>query len=94
MTLTFDRGDSQRLSMSFIGIDDVAADPSAIVAIITEPDGVIVTYVYDTDIELVKDSVGHYHVDYTFTKKGRHQVRFEGVGGVTTAEQTDVYIRA
>jgi hypothetical protein len=94
MTLTFDRGDAQRLSMTFLGIDDIAADPSSITVIITEPDGEVVSYDYGVDAELIKESVGNYYVDYTFTKKGRHQVRFEGVGGVTSAEQTDVYIRA
>lgn len=94
MTLTFDRGDAQRLSMTFLNIDNVAADPSSITATITEPDGVVITYNYGVDTELIKDSVGNYHVDYTFTKSGRHQVRFEGVGTVTSAEQTDVYIRA
>lgn len=93
-TATYDRGDNRRLSIVFTDFADVESDPDAVTAIITEPDGVANTFVYLSDTELAKDSTGNYHIDYLFTKAGRHQVRFEGVGTITSAEQTDVYIRA
>lgn len=87
-TATYDKGDNRRLSIVFTDFNDLAASPTTVTAIITEPDGVQVNPV------VVNDGVGLYHADFTFTKAGRHKVRFEGVGALVSAEQTDVYIRA
>ena len=93
-TQSYDIGDNRRFSVNFTDIDADDADPTVATIIIKQPDGVDITYVYDTDVELVKDSVGNYHADFTFTQSGRHQVRFTGTGALTSAEQIDVYIRA
>lgn len=87
-TAVYDKGDNRRLSITFTDFNDTLADPTTVTAIITEPDGTVV------NPAVVNDGVGLYHADFTFTKQGRHLVRFEGTGAVVSAEQTDVYIRA
>lgn len=93
MTDSYDIGDSRRFNVAFTDVNNVAADPTNVTFKIVEPDGIETIYDYGTDAELVKDSVGNYHVDWVFTKAGRHIIRFEGVGGLTSSEQTEVYIR-
>lgn len=93
MTDSYDIGDSRRFSVAFTDINGAAADPSAIAFKMVEPDGTETSYVYGTDSELVKDSLGNYHVDWVFSKAGRHIIRFEGTGAVTAAEQDEVYVR-
>lgn len=94
MTDSFDIGDNKRFSITFTDIVGAAADPTAITAVITEPDGVVTTYVYGTDAELVKDSVGVYYVDWTFAKKGRHKIKISGTGAVVSAEQVEIWVRS
>ena len=87
-TATYDIGDRRRLSISFTDFADAPADPTTVICKVTEPDGVV------ANPTVSNSAVGEYYADHTFTKAGRHQVRFEGTGAVVSAEQTDVYIRA
>jgi hypothetical protein len=93
MTLSYNIGDAPRLAVAFTNYADVAADPTAIVFTCLEPDGVEVVFTHGTDAELVKDSVGNYHVDYTITKQGRHNFKFVGTGAVVSTQQSDFYAR-
>lgn len=93
-TECYDIGDNRRFTVMFTDIDGAPADPTNIEAVIKQPDGVDVAYEFGVDTELAKDDVGIYHIDFTFTQLGRHKVRFEGTGNVTSAQQIDVYIRA
>lgn len=94
MTTAYDIGDAPRLSISFTDYADVSADPTAVTFAMTEPDGSVVQYDYLTNAELVKDSVGNYHVDYLLSKSGRHTFKFTGTGAVNSAESADLYVRA
>jgi hypothetical protein len=93
MTTSYDIGDKKRFSAAFTDINDAAADPTTVTVRIREPDGTVTAYIYGTDVEVVKSAVGNYYVDVTFDQSGRHQVRWEGVGALVTAEQTEVYVR-
>ena len=93
-TSAIDLNDAKRFSITFLDISNAAVDPSIITASIKEPDGVVAAYTYATDAELVKDSTGNYHVDYTFTKTGRHRVTMAGTGNATNSETVDVWVRA
>lgn len=94
MTDSFDIGDRKRFSITFTDITAAPADPTIVTAFITEPDGVVTAYVYLTDAELVKDSTGVYHVDWTFAKAGRHKIKLSGEGSLVSAEQVEVWVRA
>jgi len=93
MTTSYDIGDGRRFTATYTDIDGAAADPTTVTVRIREPDGTVTAYVYGTDAEVVKSTTGVYYVDWTFNQTGRHQVRWEGAGDVTTAQQTEVYVR-
>lgn len=72
-------GDLIRMSAAFTDIDDVAQDPAGVEFKIRAPGGGVTTYIYDDHVELVKDEVGNYHVDYLLSAPGRYRYRFAGV---------------
>lgn len=55
-------------------------DPSALTFKLITPNGSMVTYVYLTNPQLVRDSLGTFHVDYKTTIAGVFQYRFESTG--------------
>jgi hypothetical protein len=67
-------------------VTEAAADPSSLVAIVRNPAGTETTYTYGSAVEVVKDSVGNYHIDVTVplsnssTAVGRWYVRWIGYG--------------
>lgn len=93
-TTAYDIGDMKRCSVAITSIAGVAADPTAVVLIIREPDGTEVTKNYPTPADLTKDSTGNYHYDYTITKAGRHVERWVGTGSVVVAERVEFWARA
>lgn len=93
MTQSYDIGDAPRLAVAFTDYADVEADPTVISFVMTEPDGVITTFIYLTDVELVKDSTGNYHLDYPITKAGRHLFKFVGTGAVVSTQTSEFYAR-
>lgn len=67
--------------------DDVLADPDTVSVIVLAPDGTETTYVYDTDSEVVRDSLGVYHIDIDVTQGGRWYHRWIATGDGQAAEQ-------
>lgn len=82
---THDIGDLVPLRAAFTNAAGAAADPTNVTFKIRKPDGTTTTYVHGTDSELVKDSVGNYHVDFPVTLAGFYEWRYEGTGTVTAA---------
>lgn len=83
----FQVGDKVRLSAAFSDINEAAADPGGVLCKVREPDGTVTTYIYGTDADLVKDSTGHYHLDFLTTQSGRHRYGFYGItSGQAVAE--------
>ena len=93
-TTVYDIGDLRRLQATFKNSAGAAADPTAITFFMREPDGVLTTYVYLTNAQLVKSATGIYYVDWTFAKAGRHGMRWEGTGALVSSEQSDFWARA
>lgn len=83
----YDVKDRVRLSGSFTDPDGVAYDPSGVVVRVRAPGGVRV-YTYGDDVELVKDDVGEYHLDFYIDRSGTHWYRFEATGGGVTASES------
>lgn len=93
MTQSYDIGDKPRFSVAFADFANAAADPTTVTFVCTQPDGMLITYVYSTDSELAKDSTGNYHVDYAITQAGRHSFKFVGAGAVVSTQQSEFYAR-
>jgi hypothetical protein len=53
-------------------INDPLVDPSALSIRIDKPDGTSETFVYGTDAEVVRDTLGKYHCDYIPEMEGTH----------------------
>jgi len=73
-------GDVVRMTLTVKS--DLAAliDPSALTFRLIAPDGPLVTYVYLTNPQLVRDGLGTFHVDYKPTLAGVFLYRFESTG--------------
>lgn len=94
--MLIDVGDRVRSSVVFT--DDatpaVITDPTAVEVTIDPPGVGTVTYVYGVDVEVVKDGVGEYHVDFDITVNGRWWVQWTGTGAVTAADTTNFLANA
>lgn len=74
-----------RCSSEFTDLLGVFQDPSNVFCIIRIPAGTQTTYHYGVDAALVKDSVGHYHLDVDASTVGQHVYRFYSTGTGQTA---------
>jgi hypothetical protein len=89
---SYDVGDLVRLSATF-EVSDVATNPTATTFKIKVPSGTVTTYVYGTDAQLVRDSTGHFHVDWSVTESGPHYWRMAGTGSAQAAEESAFFVR-
>lgn len=83
--MSFDLGDLVRCAGAFTTAAGVAVDPSVVTFTWRGPSGVIASYVYGVDAQLIKDATGNYHVDLSATAAGTWQYRFIGSGAVGQA---------
>lgn len=81
-----------KLSANFksAGVD---VDPGTVQLIVKSPLGVTTTFLYGTDAELVKDSIGDYSLLYTPTSEGRYSYRFLATGSYAGANESFFDIR-
>jgi hypothetical protein len=64
------------------------ADPTAVVFRLYIPGNTVVVYTYGVNAQLVRDSTGVYHVDYTTSHyPGDWVVRWEGTGACEAATE-------
>lgn len=91
-TATYNIGDLHQSLIAFTDLDNVAADPTTVTFSWLKPDGTTVAYIYGTDAELVKDSVGNYHVNITYDQKGRQTLKWTATGTVELVEQIETYV--
>jgi len=76
----FDIGDLMRITGIFADAFGGFIDPAAVNVTITTPAGVVTTKVYLVDIDLIRDSAGHYHVDISLTAAGVWTYRWFSTG--------------
>lgn len=93
MPNSYDIGDVVRCASTFTNADDVAVDPVTVRFKVFKPDGTWTTYVYGTDVGLIKDSTGHYHYDVEPEIEGVWVYRFEGVGSYKGAGESTFITR-
>lgn len=75
-----DVGDVVVISVNIKNLSNNDIDPTTLTFRLKNPNGAVIQYVYGTDAELVKDSTGNYHVDYTTVRRGIHHYRFFSTG--------------
>src|SRR5574343_513134 len=78
-------GQLVRCSVAFVNGAGAAADPTTTSFRFRTPAGVLTTYTYPADAQLVKDSTGAYHVDVTAAAAGVWSWEFTGTGSVTAS---------
>jgi hypothetical protein len=89
---TYDIGDLPRLTTTF-KVGGVLTDPSAITFAVKRPDDTLTTYTYGVGGQIVKDSVGTYHVDLSLDQRGLWHYRWTGTGSAEGAEEGRFYVR-
>jgi uncharacterized protein YfaS (alpha-2-macroglobulin family) len=82
----YKKGQKVRCSVNF-KVADVLTDPTTVTFKSKKPSGTITPLVYLTDVAVVKDAVGQYHVDVTTDEKGEWNFRFEGTGTCVAVEE-------
>lgn len=88
----YDVGDLVHITADFTNQAGSPTDPTAVICKIKTPGGTVTTYTYGTDPEIVKDSVGSYHLDHIATQEGTYKYRWEGTGAVQAAEDGRFYV--
>lgn len=76
----YDVGDLVTVSAAFTDVNGDPADPAAVSLAFEDPAGTVTTYVFGTDPEVVKDSVGNYHVDIDADSAGDWHYRWIATG--------------
>lgn len=74
-----------RIPVNYQDADGADADPTTVTFKLYSPSGDTTTYVYNTDAELQKGSVGDYFVDVTPTEAGRWFYRWISTGTNTAS---------
>jgi hypothetical protein len=83
-------GDTVRLTAEFRNSAGTLTNPTAVTLRIRPKGGTPVVYVYGVGVEVVRDSTGLYHMDYTVPNLGRFvafDYRWEGTGTVAAVEE-------
>lgn len=94
---TITRGNIVTVSVYFTNtVTGAAVDPTTVTLTYTDPDGTEVEYIYLTDVELVKDAVGRYHVniDSTGQPTGVYTYQWEGTGDGQALEPGQFRVKA
>jgi uncharacterized protein YfaS (alpha-2-macroglobulin family) len=80
-------GELVRVSGAFTNAAGAAADPTAVRMKYKDPEGAITSLLYGTDVALVKDTTGSYHVDIDANQPGTWNWRFYATGTGQTADE-------
>jgi hypothetical protein len=83
-------GDIVRVATTpgFVNAAGALTDPTVVRLRWRVAGGTETTWIYLTDSQVVKDSVGVYHADIPVIAAGLHYFRWEGTGTVTAAEES------
>lgn len=71
-----------------------AVDPDAVQFKVRTPSGVITTYNYVTDAQLVRVSTGSYYVDVSASEPGTYRYRFSSTGTGQAADEWEFSVQS
>jgi len=90
--ITCEKGDEVRVTVTFDS-GGTPRDPTTVTFKIVLPHGLSpVTYVYGTDVQLIRDGVGIYHVDWLTTVQGNAPWSMRGTGAVQRTAIGAIYV--
>lgn len=89
---TYELDNVVRVSVVFKNSAGVNADPTAIQFQYQPENASVTTKIYGTDVEVVKDSTGNYHVDLTVSSAGRWWTKWKGTGAIIAADENSFYV--
>lgn len=75
----FSSGDTIRFQVTF-SLSSINTDPTTVIFRTKNPNGVVTSYVYLTDNELIKSDTGIFYIDLALNLTGEHFYRWEGTG--------------
>lgn len=84
---TYDQNDLVRLPVTFKNAADVETDPTTVTFYFKAPSGTETTYIYGTDVEVVRDSAGVFHVDVLPDESGVWVWKWKGTGLVAQTDE-------
>lgn len=73
-------GSLVRVSGAFTTLAGADIDPTVVILQVQKPDLTEMAYTYLTDMALVRDSAGHYHLDVDVTASGTWYYRWHSTG--------------
>ena len=91
---TYQKGDLVRVSGTFTNSAGTAIDPSVVKFSYKNPAGTTTTLTYGTDVALVKDSTGNYHVDVDASLTGPWYCRFFSTGTGQAADESKFLVNS
>ena len=80
-------GDMRRITASFTDIDGDPIDSSGLTISIENPSGDTTAYVYGVDEEVIRDSLGVYHIDTLLDEAGIWRYNVTSTGAVAAVEE-------
>jgi hypothetical protein len=89
----YDIGDLVRAEGHFT-VAGVSTDPTTCVVKYQDPSGTVSTKTYGSDVEVVKDSTGRYHINISPNASGTWYFRFIGTGAAQAGGEQAFIVRA
>jgi hypothetical protein len=90
---THDLGDRRKLTCEIRDETDALVDPTGLTFSMREPDATLTDYTLTDTADLVRDSLGVYHVYWDCAQVGKHYYRFAATGNVGAAEEAGFKVR-
>lgn len=91
--ITVVAGTRVRATVTFVPLGTTTPDdPSTVTVKVQSPAGVIVSYVYGTAVELIRDSTGVYHVEFNCSSRGLWWAKFIAAGttGINAVREVSI----
>jgi hypothetical protein len=90
----YDVGDTAEITAEFTNDAGVYIDPSALSLKITDPDGAVVTRIYQDTTHIVRDEVGKFHCNHPVDKQGTWEFEWVTSGATgASVQKGDFFVR-
>ena len=93
MAGAYDINDLVRCTAQFKTTSGTLVDPTAVIFKLKNPAGTVTSFTYGVDADLVRDSLGKYHIDVAVDRVGIWHYRFEGTGTAKAASESKFSIK-
>lgn len=90
---THDIGDLVELIGTYSDINNILHDPTGVFIEVEEPDATYIKKTFGVDPEVIRDSLGTYHMNFSPIQEGRHGYRWSATGIGQSAEEKTFLIR-